>query len=658
MMKNRKAAPPETLNQTEKTDNVGEDNQGAPAPRPLRTTGPADSAGQAAVPEQVGGDTKPPSVAPEFEFDEELRALLPPPSRQERVLLQENLLRSRHVDDLAVWYDPDRKCYVLVDGYNRHAICAEHNIPFGTWVLDLPDREAVKKWIIEHHRGRRNLRPNAISYHRGRLYLGLKQQGKRTDRTSGQRAQKSTTAKALAALYGVDERTIRRDAQFTGWVDAVARNLGEEAKEQILSGEADLARKDLERIATLGAELQREALGEAIAGGGARPTRRKSARPKCSASPAGGPGAAGTAGLPAGHAEQEGADEQRDQSKQDKQVFRKSVARLQLPLAWLLRDGEKHSISDLVRAVAGRVPPAELAAAARLWERRRPRQAANVTDPAEKTRYGIKELVQAVFRLPDARYATTGGGWETSYWPTYVCRSDPEWHARVEAINVAAAEAERVGREQLRGGGGQAPADLEARVTAALPAGWDELLRGVVADAVVASVQSEDRRETAWGGERPEGVGDQPGTSDFENGPSPTSSTWTEGPEPAVSAGLPAEHAEQEGTGEPTLNDRPEGPPPASEGASGGEADYLFDQDFPDLDDEGCPWFPPWEITFVGMQWVMEDLERVIFDPDKQDRTQAVELVEDLIYLSQQLREELDTRATTPAPSARCPGES
>jgi hypothetical protein len=58
------------------------------------------------------------------------------------------------------------------------------------------------------------------------------------------------------------------------------------------------------------------------------------------------------------------------------------------------------------------------------------------------------------------------------------------------------------------------------------------------------------------------------------------------------------------------------------------------------------------------VQWVVEDLGKLLFDPDTMDRTQAVEQVEELIYLSQQLREELDTRATTPAPSARRPGES
>jgi hypothetical protein len=364
-------------------------------------------------------------------------------------------------------------------------------------------------------------------------------------------------------------------------------------------------------------------------GDGPTPPSRPVPEPCEAANPTVGPEPAVAAGLPADHAEQEGADEQ-PLIKQDKQVFQEIVARLHLPLAWLLRDGAEHTVRNLVRAVAGRVPPAELAAAARVWEKRRPRSAAKVTDPDEKTRYGIKELVDAVLRHPDACYVSTGGGWEARYWIDSESRSHSKLRARIKAITVAAAEAERVGREQLRDGGRQAPADLEAHVTAALPEGWDELLRGVVADAVVASVQ----------GARPGRPHDLEGRRETD-----------------VAAGLPAEHAEQEETGEQPLDDRPEGPRPPAEGASGGEAGYLFDQDLPiALDDPGNLF--PWDHTFLVLEEGVEDLDALLFDPDERDRTQAVEQVEYLIGLLRQLREELDTRATTPAPSAGCPGES
>jgi len=53
------------------------------------------------------------------------------------------------------------------------------------------------------------------------LYESRKQQGTRTDLTSGQNVQKLTTAEQIGKEYGVDEKTIRRDADFSEAVDKV-----------------------------------------------------------------------------------------------------------------------------------------------------------------------------------------------------------------------------------------------------------------------------------------------------------------------------------------------------------------------------------------------------------------------------------------------------
>ena len=53
------------------------------------------------------------------------------------------------------------------------------------------------------------------------MYESRKQQGTRTDLTSGQNVQKLTTAEQIGKEYGVDEKTIRRDADFSEAVDKV-----------------------------------------------------------------------------------------------------------------------------------------------------------------------------------------------------------------------------------------------------------------------------------------------------------------------------------------------------------------------------------------------------------------------------------------------------
>jgi hypothetical protein len=70
------------------------------------------------------------------------------------------------------------------------------------------------RWVAEHHLGRRNLAPEAHAYLRGKLYNGTKSQGALRNVTSGQNAQKSTTAQAIAAQYKDDEKIIRRDSDF------------------------------------------------------------------------------------------------------------------------------------------------------------------------------------------------------------------------------------------------------------------------------------------------------------------------------------------------------------------------------------------------------------------------------------------------------------
>jgi len=102
----------------------------------------------------------------------------------------------------------------------------------------LPDIEAAKEWIIKNQLGRRNLTEQEASYYRGKLYESRKRQGARTDLTLGKNFLKLDTAEKIGKQYGVTGRTIKNDAQFSQAVDKVAAELGNEAKQAILSGQA------------------------------------------------------------------------------------------------------------------------------------------------------------------------------------------------------------------------------------------------------------------------------------------------------------------------------------------------------------------------------------------------------------------------------------
>ena len=72
------------------------------------------------------------------------------------------------------------------------------------------------------------------SYYRGKLYESRKLSRGGDRKSKGQNVLLKTTAEKIAEEYGVTDKTIKRDAQFSQAVDKVAAEIGEEAKHAIL----------------------------------------------------------------------------------------------------------------------------------------------------------------------------------------------------------------------------------------------------------------------------------------------------------------------------------------------------------------------------------------------------------------------------------------
>lgn len=175
-------------------------------------------------------------------IDDELKKYMRPLRDEEYEKLKESVLSEGIRDPLVTWNGR------LLDGYHRYKIAQEYNLEYKTIDIDIPDKEAAKEWMIINQLGRRNLTPQEASYYRGKLYESKKRQGARTDLTSGQNVQKLSTAEEIGKQYGVDEKTIRRDAEFSKVVDKITEEVGEEAKRAILSGQANIPKKDIEKL--------------------------------------------------------------------------------------------------------------------------------------------------------------------------------------------------------------------------------------------------------------------------------------------------------------------------------------------------------------------------------------------------------------------------
>jgi len=176
------------------------------------------------------------------EIDNEFRNYIRPLSSEEYDKLEASILSEGIRDPLVIWQG------ILLDGYHRYKIAQEHGLEYKTVEVELPDRDAAKEWILVNQLGRRNLTEQEASYYRGKLYSARKQQGARTDLTLAQNGLKLNTAEELGKQYGVSKNTIKRDEQFSKAVDKVADEIGDKARNAILSGQAKVPKERVEQL--------------------------------------------------------------------------------------------------------------------------------------------------------------------------------------------------------------------------------------------------------------------------------------------------------------------------------------------------------------------------------------------------------------------------
>lgn len=195
----------------------------------------------------------------EPKIDPEFKALLAPLSAEQYAGLEEDILDRGCLDTIKLWND------TIIDGHNRFSICMRHGVIFQTEELDFDSREDVIEWMIRNQLNRRNQTPEQISYFRGKLYEQKKKAQGRPQKT-GQNVHFIPTAQAIAEDYGVDEKTIRRDADYAKAIDTIGEQVGEDVKHQILSGELPVTKKDVVKLAQM-PEEKRQAITEKIATG-------------------------------------------------------------------------------------------------------------------------------------------------------------------------------------------------------------------------------------------------------------------------------------------------------------------------------------------------------------------------------------------------------
>jgi hypothetical protein len=205
---------------------------------------------------------------------DELRSLIPPLVNEEYKQLEDNILTHGCQTPLQIWqttkknleisYEKDDDiAYILIDGHNRFSICQTHNLPFEIYQLSFTSIKEAKDYMINLQLGRRNLSPTQTAYFRGLRYNNEKAD-KLVNLSKGQNVPSSeidensianlskgqnvlsggSTAERLAKEYQVNEKTIKRDAEFAKGLE----KLSVELRNKILDGSLKIDKGFIQEI--------------------------------------------------------------------------------------------------------------------------------------------------------------------------------------------------------------------------------------------------------------------------------------------------------------------------------------------------------------------------------------------------------------------------
>lgn len=218
----------------------------------------------------------------ELIIDPEFRDKIPPLSADEFSKLEENILADGEVrEPLVCWHN------TIVDGHHRWKIIQKHpEIPYKVEQKEFANKWAAIAWMCKNQLGRRNLTDEQKSYLRGKQYEAEKmsvgaQEGNtnasknETDKMStsfSRREQRDGTAGRIGKEYGVDGRTIRRDADYAGGLDD-AEKASPGIRQAVLSGEVKVPKQVIAGIRKL-PEDERPAAVEAIKRGELKEAQR------------------------------------------------------------------------------------------------------------------------------------------------------------------------------------------------------------------------------------------------------------------------------------------------------------------------------------------------------------------------------------------------
>jgi hypothetical protein len=163
--------------------------------------------------------------------------------------------------------------HIIIDGHNRYEICQKHGLPFGIRVMEFDNRDDVIEWIYQNQLSRRNLTDEKRTYLIGKQYEHRKNRIGDNQYTIDRGAQNEPTTTQTGKTYdtiakenNVSRETVKRAEQYAKSVDNIAKTLGNETKEKILSGELETNKRDIIELSKLEPENQKAIVDGVLSG--------------------------------------------------------------------------------------------------------------------------------------------------------------------------------------------------------------------------------------------------------------------------------------------------------------------------------------------------------------------------------------------------------
>jgi ParB-like nuclease domain len=187
-------------------------------------------------------------IKKEFIIMDELRDFISPLSKEELEGLEQDIIKDGISDPLIIWETTTevaglknaetKTVYVLIDGHNRYRISQKYNLDFRIILRNYKDVQEVKDSMLNKQLNRRNLTLEQISYYRGLKYNSVIKSQEGLPKTVN-------VAFNLAKEFKVNEKTIRRDAEFAKGLN----KLSPELRQDVLVGKTKVNKSDIVNLA-------------------------------------------------------------------------------------------------------------------------------------------------------------------------------------------------------------------------------------------------------------------------------------------------------------------------------------------------------------------------------------------------------------------------